>query len=157
MSDYEHNKALRYKPTEQDIELIGKEIEEWRINNRESAEKYSWIREKSDWPDYLECIKFPELIGYKKKFECSFGDTERYIDLMLYHDYGIENSEWYKVRYTTKTEQDRFRKDFKEIFPGLDMDRTRVVDYCYYNCCEPNDLWEVKTESDEFYKEMEVI
>jgi hypothetical protein len=41
---------------------------------------------------------------------------------------------------------------FKAIFPEANIDALRVVEYCWYNCCEAPDYYDI-TE-DEFYKEI---
>lgn len=155
MSDYVHNKALRYKPTEEDINKIYTEMLEWR---KEHPDDCRWIHDRDDWGDYLESVKFEELFDRKYKkdvkgyFDIGFGTSERYLDFILYSDYGEESGEWYKARYTTPNEQNKYRETFEQIFPGLDMNRVHVVDYCWYNCCEPEDCWD--PEADDFNEEV---
>lgn len=155
MSDYEHIKALRYKPTEEEIDKIYAEMQEWRMNN---PDKFSWMEadNRQDWGDYLEYVKYPDLINQESPFcplfQIGFGDSERYLDLVLYSDYGGESGDWYKVRTTTPNEQAKYRAEFEKIFPGLDMSRVHLIDMCWYNCCEPNNCWELT--DDDFNKEV---
>ena len=158
MSDYNHIKALRYKPTDEEIKALCIEIEEWKKTKPEEAKKYCWIT-SNDWTEYLKEVKFPELFekDYKnsmhKHFDIGFSDTNvRYLDLVLLDTYGKEYDDWYKARYTTLNEQEKYRKDFEEIFPSLDMSRVHLVDFCWYNCCEPDDCYE--PSDDPFYKEV---
>lgn len=146
MSEYRHIKALRYKPTEEEIKKLEEELENWKNGTPEEYEEYSYI---DTWGEYLE-HKFPDLIGYKKRFDIGFGETERYLDLILLSKYG--DGEWYRTRFTTPDEQAKYRAEFEQIIPGLCMSRVHLVDFCYYDGCEPADCWAVET--DPFYQEV---
>lgn len=157
MSDYEHIKALRYKPTEEEIKKLCAEIEVWKKEKPEEAEIHCWCDSCDDWPDYLR-IKFKDLFfrdfstERRNYWDIGFSETERYLDFVLYSDYGEESDDWYRARYLTKTEQDKYREKFEQIFPGLDMNRVHLVDFCWYNCCEPEDIYE--PTDDDFNKEV---
>lgn len=153
MSDYCHVKALRYKLTEADVASLANEIETWKIVHPEQAAKYSFIHDVDDWGSYIEFIKFPRAGKKTGYFSEGYTDADaKYLDYVLCHDYGVDSDEWYRARYTTANEQAKYKDLFKAIFQDIDMSRVHVVDYCWYNCCEPCDVYD--PQEDEFYKEV---
>lgn len=160
MSDYEHIKAVRYKPTEEEIDKIFEGLKEWR----KQTDDYCWIKSRDDWYDYLEDVKFELLfnrngrdrdyfsIGYGYSYE---GDqTNHYVDFVLFRSYGDESGEWKRSRYLSDTEKEKWKIKFQKIFPNPDVDRLRLVDYCWYNGVEDPDVYDPEDIEDDFYNEV---
>ena len=121
MSDYSRFKVLRYPITKED---------RTRIENMEN------------------------YMGYRRIKGCGYFDiqcTEKraYLDYVLKHSYGDECGEFGKTRALTMLEQKTFKHLFTQFFPDIDMKKVRLVDYCWYNCCEPPDYY--NPEEDPFY------
>lgn len=122
MSDYSRFKVLRYPITEDDRDRI------------DEMSTYMGFRE----------IKG---CGY---FEVTGTDRRLYLDYVLKHTYGDECGEFGKIRDLSELEQNSFRHLFTQFFPEIDMKAVRLVDYCWYNCCEPPDYYD--PEEDPFYE-----
>lgn len=73
-----------------------------------------------------------------------------YIDLVLLREFDCDG-EYGKTRALTKNEQEKYRPVWEQIIPDIDMNRVRLVEFCWYNATEaPNYYDEV---DDPFYTE----
>ena len=130
MSDYERNKVIRLRTT----------VEELNVND-------IW--------DLKE--KYPNLFTlqeYKKNKQPYFEiapTEEPFIDYVLFHSYGEENSDWGRVRSLTENEVSKYIPIFQQILPNVKEEQLRYIDYCYYNCCEAPNYFD---EYDEFLQEI---
>lgn len=134
MSDYVRTKAVRYLPTEKN--MVGVE-DFWDLEER-FPEAYS-----------KRLGRGKASSGY---FEVCGTDENYYIDFVLDYEYGSCCGEFGKVRYLTEPELEKAVKLYSQIFEDPDPANFRLVDYCYYNCCEAPDCFDL--EEDEFYKEV---
>lgn len=75
-----------------------------------------------------------------------------FIDYVLESDYGCSYGDWGKNRALSDNEKDKYKKVFEQIFPDIDMNKVRLVEYCWYNCSEAPDYYD--KESDDFSKEV---
>lgn len=139
MSDYVRTKAIRYLPTEKNLFAAGAAEDFWAVEEKfpEEYKQYSAGTAKKS--------------GY---FEITATDKRHYVDFVLKYSYGDECGDFGKVRYLTQAELEKAVRVFSKLFPDPDLNNFRLVDYCYYNCCEPDDYFE--PEEDEFYKEIEL-
>jgi len=128
MSDYKHNKVVRLPfPKE--------------------------ILEKCNTSDAYECeLYLRELLGElwdnndKNSFKLDCSDKRAYIDWVYYSTYGEESGDWGNARLLTQKELDTIKPFFNKIgIPYGDTD-LRVVDFCYYNACEPPDYYDIVNE-----------
>ena len=130
MSDYEHKKAIRLPITEPLIRKIGFD----------------------DIEDFIE--QFDELVNEKcpelYHFETEVTDERSYIDLALYYSYGEECGDWEKASYLSDKEKDFFAPYFDKLGITFETDDLRKVDYCWYNCCEPPDCYNVDDDDDDW-------
>lgn len=122
MSDYSKYKVLRYPITEDDRDRI---------------------EEMKDYAGYRQI----KNCGY---FETTGTDSGTYLDYVLEHSYGEECGEYGKIRDLAESEKVGFKHLFAQLFPDIDMNKVRLVEYCWYNCCEPPDYYAPQT--DPFYK-----
>ena len=98
--------------------------------------------------DYLEGT----FAAFKEgKFQIS-PTNEYFVDYVIESDYGTDAGDYGKVRELYPSEKIRFGMIFKAIFPEANIDALRVVEYCWYNCCEAPDYYDIT--DDEFYKEI---
>ena len=121
MSDYVHETALRYPITDDDCD---------RIRAMENYMGYRHIKN----------------VGH---FDTTYTDEHVYLDYVIFHSYGDECGEWSKSRDLYDVEKEAFKHLFQQFFPDIDMSKVRLVDYCWYNCCEPPECYDAK--SDPFY------
>lgn len=121
MSDYCHETALRYPISCDDADRI------------DSMRNYMGYKE-------ITGVSYFTLTGT---------DAGMYLDYVIYHSYGDECGEWTKVRNLYESEKLEFKHLFEQFFPDINMNKVNMVDYCWYNCCEPPDCYDVT--NDPFY------
>lgn len=130
MSDYVRRKVIRYPLDDRDCHDLFD-----RINLSKKDEPF----------DIVGCL------DYNQK-----GDPQMvFLDYILIDTYGEDCGDFGKVRELHPSEKDKYGKIFGDFFEGLldiDKDKLRLVDYCYYNCCEPQAYY--STEFDPFYEEV---
>ena len=136
MSDYAHYKVVRYLPTEENYKAVNVPLD--------------------DPYELQDVLESKSGLGRPRAyyFEVCATDENYYLDYVLEYSYGEECGEWGKVRRLSEGETDRWCLKVQEIFPGSEIKREnfRVVDYCYYNCCEPPDYFDERYDS--FYDEV---
>lgn len=117
MSDYSRSKVIRMKATKEELGVS-------RVYDLED--------------------KYPELFGISDvgKFETA-PTEEEFIDYVLYHTYGEECGDFGFVRELTEKELEKYIPIFQQIYPEVTKDNLRYVDYCFYNCSEAPDYWEI--------------
>ena len=100
---------------------------------------------------YLD-IDYPDIFGYleEKKFTLSPTRT-KYIDYTIEYDYDSYGcGEFYKSRKLNDREKIRAKEIFDKIDPNINVDDIRLVEFCWYGCCEAEDCYDEMTDS--FYK-----
>ena len=127
MSDYVREKVLRVP-----FDKYFKNTEFKDPYALEYSEKFKHLFCKQDYP----------------KFSAACTDNDNFIDLVLYHTYGEECGDFGFARLLSLEEQAKFESIFKELIPNIDMNDVHYVDYCYYNCCEAPDYYEIKSPFD---------
>jgi hypothetical protein len=97
--------------------------------------------------------KHEELFGYGDigKFQCAPTETD-YIDYVLDYEYGEDCGEYGKQRPLYDSEKEKYAPIFRQIIPNIDMRHVRLVEYCWYNCCEAPDYYD--DIDDPFYYEV---
>jgi hypothetical protein len=75
-----------------------------------------------------------------------------FVDYVLISEYGVDCGEWGKTRALTENEQNKYRPIFQQIFPDIDMNQVRLVEYCWYNGSEAPDYYD--EVYDPFYEEV---
>lgn len=141
MSDYKREKVLRIPREFLDMSAIEAKL----------VEKYG-----EDWTDdrsyYLETA-FPDLFDYSTLQKFQFSPTEEdFIDYVLESEYGADCGDWGKVRELYEIEKLKYRPIFQQIDPNVNMDKVRLVEYCWYNATEAPDYYD--NMDDPFYKEV---
>lgn len=131
MSDYVREKVLRI-PLER-MNLVFTEDE---------MDDLSWSIEK----------RFPDIFDYAKAGKFQLAPTcSPFVDYVLEHEYGADG-EYGKTRALTDREKEKYRPFFQKINPDVDMDFVRLVEFCWYNCCEAPDYYD--ETKDRFYDEV---
>lgn len=64
--------------------------------------------------------------------------------MVLFYDYGTENGEWGYVYDLSEKEKVVFTYYFEKLAIKVNPEDFRKVDFCWYNCTEPPDLYEIK-------------
>lgn len=108
----------------------------------------SKFENNSDMRDYLE----DNFAAFRDgKFQIA--PTESFfVDYVIERERDSCDGEYGKIRELYPSEKIRFGELFRIIFPEANLDALRVVEYCWYNCCEAPDYYDI-TE-DDFYKEI---
>ena len=75
-----------------------------------------------------------------------------FIDYVLESEYGTSIGDWGRNRELYQEEKDKYRPIFEQIFPNIDMNKVRLVEYCWYNCSEAPDYYDNKNGKDGFYE-----
>ena len=78
-----------------------------------------------------------------------------FIDYILEHEYGADCGEWGKIRELYPSEKLKYIEVFQKLNPNIDMDKVRLVEYCWYNCSEAPSYYEPL--EDKFYSEIPFI
>lgn len=129
MSDYERNKALRVP-----LAKYGYEEDPYKIESENPA-------------------AFNRRYGvHEKYFEITGTDGPTYLDYILESDWGTDVGEFAKSRALSQKEKEKYLGTFQQLIPNINMDDVRLVEYCWYNCCEPMDIYD--ETSDPFYEEV---
>ena len=133
MSDYVRTKAVRYLPTEANLAGM------------DPNHLYSELENLLPDRDYSQKSNYFDVCSTTKR---------TYVDYVLKYSYGDDVVEFGRARKLTDREATKYAQIFKAVFPdtSIDTNNFRLVDYCYYNCCEPDDYFD---ESDDpFYEEV---
>ena len=131
MSDYVREKVLRI-PLER-LNLVFTEDE---------MDDLSWSIEK----------RFPDIFDYAEAGKFQLAPTySQFVDYVLEHEYGADG-EYGKTRALTDREKEKYRPVFQRINPDVNMDFVRLVEFCWYNCCEAPDYYD--ETKDRFYDEV---
>lgn len=82
--------------------------------------------------------KFPELfdIRLSNYFEKAPVEEENYLDYVLKSEISYDGGDWGKSRYLTDNEAVKYLPLFKQIYPDVETDDLRAVEYCWYDCSE---------------------
>lgn len=134
MSDYQRIKVVRYPVTRGELAQI--------------------VKSDEDDLGYLLEKKFPDLVEYDVPGKFYWGTTypRTFLDYCVEEEYGADAGEWGKIRELTQNEKRKYGELFRQILPIVNEDDLRVVEYCYYNCSEAPDYYNI--EDDPFYKEV---
>lgn len=119
MSDYYHLKVIRMRA---DLERLGVD----------------------DIWDLEEKKEFKELFDSKQEHHMTIAPTEeRFIDYVIFDrceglgDFGF-------ARMLTESEIQKYLPLFQQLDPTVKPDELRLVEYCFYNCSEAPDYFEVE-------------
>ena len=129
MSDYVHAKVIRL-PFPKEI------LNKFNTNDPEDCDSY--LKEK-----------LGELYSYNRnihKFKIEYTDDSVYLDWVYYHTYGEESGDFGFSRYLTKDELNVIKPYFDLLEIDYNTYDLRRVEYCYYNCCECSDYYEVDSD-----------
>lgn len=144
MSDYRRVKALR--------------IPICYVNLAKYIPKLKELELNEDWSDNLvETLPqvCPELFSWSdevNKFEYTITEGSHYIDYTLEVSRDGNEGEYTKHRLLTKQEKRKYEPIFHKMDDDLDMNRVRLVEYCWYTCSEPPDCYD--DINDPFYNEV---
>lgn len=76
---------------------------------------------------------------------------EEFVDYLLNSSYGCESSDYGRTRKLSEKELEKYIKLFSKIIPNVKPEDLRLVEYCWYNCCEAPGYFD---EKDDFYNEV---
>lgn len=140
MSDYVKYKVLRKPLTSSAVDELAKRV----ATELEQTEDY--VKDDLTW-----CTEraFPELFSYGECGKFMFAPTcDTFLDYVIDHEYGAEG-EYGKIRDLYEGEKAKYLSVFQKVLPDTDMEDVRLIEYCFYNCCEAPDYYELK--DDPFY------
>lgn len=101
--------------------------------------------------EYLE-ENFADLFDYAEVGKFQFAPTDSpYIDFVVEYESDADG-EFGKVRELYSSEFNKYSRVFAQIMPDAEFSAIRVVEFCWYNCCEAPDYYDY--EKDSFYNEI---
>lgn len=145
MSDYVHERVLRV-PTDRLFAGL-----DWYVNKDWEKEEYL-----NDMSIYLskKHTGVWATITTEGMFEIA-PTSESFVDFVLVEEWD-SYGEWGKTRALYDSEREKFLPLYRKLnanFTVEDMQAVRLVDFCYYNCCEAPDYYDDTV--DEFFAELE--
>jgi hypothetical protein len=139
MSTYVREKVLRIP------------MERLNMGNIKNALTEKYEDYEDDFSYYLE-EAFPDIFSYGTKYKFQIAPTEEgFIDYVLEYEWDA-NGEYGRTRALSDNEKEKYRPVFAQIDPDINMDFVRLVDFCWYNCCEAPDYYD--DTNDSFYDEV---
>lgn len=133
MSDYKHNKVVRLPLPKEIIDKCN-------------------VDDVGDYESYLKEL-LGELWDRRKKTGFKLEYTDKgcyYIDWVYYSTYGEESGEFGFVRLLTQKELDVIKPYFDKLGVDYKNEDLRVVNYCYYNCCDTPDFYDIENIDDSY-------
>lgn len=105
--------------------------------------------------DELEA-NFQDKFGYGDVGKFQGAPTERcFIDYVLEYEYDACCGEFGKIRELYPSEVEKYTQVFKDVMPNCDMSKVKLVEFCWYNCCEAPDYYATDGENcDPFFEEV---
>ena len=141
MSTYVREKVLRIPMERIDTSYIENIIAE-KYPNEDCKDDFSW---------YLESV-FPDVFDYATVGKFQIAPTESsFFDYVLEYEWDADG-EYGKTRALYESEKAKYLPVFQKIDPNVDMDFVRLVEFCWYNCCEADDYYD--DVNDSFYDEV---
>lgn len=135
MSDYVHKKVIRYPFPQSIFDICG-------ADNVYDNKVEEYLKNKTD-------NKFGSM-SKSPYFDTEYTDSGNiYLDYVVDYTYGEECGDWGYATYLTEKQKDKAIQLFKDIVPAINPELFRKVDYCWYNCCEPEDVYEVEPKEEE--------
>lgn len=116
------------------------------------------IMDKYNVDDCYECeTHLKDLLGElwsnskKNSFHLECTNKGYYIDWVYYSTYGEESGDFGFVRMLTQKELDVIKPYFDKLGFNYKDEDLRLVNYCYYNCCEAPDYYNIKNSDDSHF------
>lgn len=112
------------------------------------------LKKKLNTDDPWDCVPYlKELLNddwdsTRNSFELECTDKAVYIDWVYYSTYGEDSGDFGTARLLTQNELDTIKPYFDKLGVNYNDEDLRVVDYCYYNCCEPTDYYNIDNLDD---------
>ena len=117
------------------------------------------IMEKCNTDDVWDCILYlksllGDLWNNQNGFDLEFTyNNYYYIDWVYYSKYGENSGDFGNTRLLTQKELDVIKPYFNKLKIDYKDEDLRVVEYCYYNCCEAPDYYDLKDDSELFIQD----
>lgn len=122
MSSYIKEKVVRVRVTDEMLKSIGLD-DIWDLEDKFPNE-FNW----NNKPNIFE--KAPT--------------EEHFVDYILEYDGFADAGDYGFSRYLTKDEEELYLPKFNTIFPFLKASDLRIVTFCWYNCTEAPDYFDVE-------------
>lgn len=130
MSDYVHRKVVRL-PFPEEL------LERYKVKDAWDCEVYLSEKLGDLWH-----------ISNQNGFEIDATDERTYIDWVYYDTYGESPGEFGTARLLTEKELGIAKPYFDKLDVKYKDEDLRIVEYCYYNCCEAPDYYDIVEEDD---------
>ena len=141
MSTYVREKVLRIPRHKLNFAHIMRNLEE-KFPGEDIMDDLGYYIEKA----------FSDLFDYGTKNRFQLAPTEEnFIDYVIDYERDCDG-EYGKVRDLYESEKEKFRTIFQQLDPDINMDYVRLVEFCWYNCSEAPDYYDVV--NDPFYDEV---
>lgn len=118
MSDYRHEKVLRYPVSEDDLNHYGVD-------------------------DVYELVD--SVVTYTGEYKIEAAPTEGcFLDLVLFEDPYTDKYDFGYAKELTSEQQEKYKPYFEQYIPNIDMNKVHYVDFCWYNCSEAPDYYKIE-------------
>lgn len=112
-------------------------------------ESWGWDPYADSWEYVKQHFSEDVFDPYSRKIHTfTFAPTEKeFVDYILEYDWDFEG-EYGKVRELYTIESEKYLDTFRQL-GTIDMDKVRLVEFCWYNATEAPDYYDI--EDDPFY------
>lgn len=94
--------------------------------------------------------------GGKHEGKFDYAPTVKpFMDFVLEHEYDAGYGDWGKTRELYESEKLKYIEVFKKLNQNIDMDKVRLVEFCWYNSSEAPDYYD--PAEDDFYSEIPFV
>lgn len=128
MSDYVYQKVIRLPFPEEILKIC---------NTEDAFDCEEYIGEKATVPFNRYNTPCPY-------FDIGFGKNRNYLDLVLEYSYGKRCGDFGYVMPLTQNEIKKYRPYFDALNIHFADEDLRKVEFCWYNCSEPDDYYDIK-------------
>lgn len=92
--------------------------------------------------------KFPDLfdVSLSHYFEKAVVEEDNYLDYVIESKIDDNSGDWGKSRYLTDNEANKYLILFSQVYPDVERNDLRAVEFCWYDCCEAPLYYDVDEE-----------
>lgn len=96
---------------------------------------------------------FPELFYGSEAFFSIAPTVRGFVDHILTTDNDCYD-EYGRCRELYDSEKEKYLPYFQKLCPDVNMDDVHLVEYCWYDCSEAPDYYNIEDNKDDFYDEV---
>ena len=130
MSDYVKKKVIRY-PIDAEVAIAYKCDDFWDLED-----KFKEIdKDFGNW-------KLKPRFELDSSYNSKQGKSRYYLDYILNYEYGACDGDFGISQELTEKLKDKYKPIFEKFIEDIDVNKFRLVKFCYYNGCDCPDYYE---------------